>query len=202
MRMIRFQARPAAGRSPSAWRAAVLGVALLCGVVVALAGVPAPAAENLSIEDFYGTYRGHWKGDEDQNLAKRDVEVEIRKAGKGFLLEWKTVIHKADGGKKTSEQSVEFRRTDRPNIYISAVKKDMFGNKKPMDPIKGEPLLWSVLSRDTLSTYSMTIGEAGNVEMQMYERTIVDEGMELRFYRFTNGWISRALNVLLERVSK
>lgn len=158
---------------------------------------PSAAAEGRPIEDFYGNYSGETVVDTGEGLSRRQLRVDIGPANKGFLLQWQTLIEKADGRMKDNAHRVEFRQTKRPGIYVSAVRKDVFGNKRPFDPLSGETFMWSSISGDSLFTYAMLISDDGKVDLQVYQRTLVDGGLDLRFYRFREGWLQRAITATL-----
>lgn len=117
-----------------------LRMPLVAAVLVLVFGTAAIAEDDKPIEAFFGEYEGTTVVDEGNALSKRELHVEISEAKKGFRLSWKTVIHKPDGRKKTSENAFEFRPSGREGIFVSAVRKDMFGNRVPLDPLKGESL--------------------------------------------------------------
>jgi len=178
----------------------LLGVAAVVLALSLATSGRAPAADDLPIDAFFGTFTGQTEADPEQEVEKRELEVAIGPADRGFRLAWTTVIHKPDGRLKRNEQTVEFRRTERPGIYVSAVRKDMFGNKRPVDPLKGQSFIWATVRADTLFTYAMVISDQGTIELQVYERTLVDGGLDLRFYRFSEGWLRKTINTRLDRV--
>jgi len=177
-----------------------LRMPLVAAVLVLVFGTAAIAEDDKPIEAFFGEYEGTTVVDEGNALSKRELHVEISEAKKGFRLSWKTVIHKPDGRKKTSENAFEFRPSGREGISVSAVRKDMFGNRVPLDPLKGESFLWAKIVRDTLSVYAMVINDEGAIELQIYDRTLTEYGLELKFSRFTEGWLKKAIIARLDRV--
>ncbi|MDJ0947547.1 MAG: hypothetical protein QNJ94_01350 [Alphaproteobacteria bacterium] len=156
---------------------------LVCLILVVF-GMPAAAGER-GIADFYGTYVGQSISDPESGLNQRDLAVSIspRKGGKGFVVNWTTVIPKSDGRVSRKSFSIEFRNTSRADVFGSAMGKDMFGNLRPLDPLKGEPYVWARIHEDTLSVYMMLVTDNGDYEMQSYHRTLTENGMTLRFVR-------------------
>ena len=171
----------------------------VAAVLVLGFGTAAFADDDKPIEAFFGEYVGTTVVDEGNALSKRDLHVKIGAASKSFRLSWTTVIRKPDGREKTSENAFEFRPSGRAGIFVSAVRKDMFGNQVPLDPLKGESFLWAKIVRDTLSVYAMVINDEGAIELQIYDRTLTDYGLELKFSRFSEGWLTKAITARLDR---
>jgi hypothetical protein len=162
---------------------------------------PAAAAAQ-GIEPFVGRFTGGSTQLSGTDEAKRDLTVEVSKDGQGFLLTWKTVIHKASG--KDEEQpadKVRFVPTKRANIYSAASRQDMFGKQVPIDPISGkDPYYWARISGKTLSVYNIIINDDGGYEMQVYHRTLTDDGMKVEFQRIRDGAPQRTVTGLLKRM--
>lgn len=117
----------------------------------------------------------------------------------GFVLTWTTNILKSDGRTKDRTYKVEFTPSKRASIYESSMKKDLFGNGVPLDPMAGEPFVWARVAGDTLSVFSLFIDEVGEYEIQEYHRTLVDAGLELVFERTRNGKSEKAIRTILLR---
>ncbi|HEY7608404.1 MAG TPA: hypothetical protein VIF14_04160 [Alphaproteobacteria bacterium] len=174
--------------------------------VLALAIGFAPAVARAdTIDPFLGQFTGESTLISGKDQAKRDLTVEISKSpdGKGFLVAWKTVIHKASG--KDEEQppdKVRFIPTRRNNIYSAASRQDMFGKQVPIDPISGkDPYYWARISGKTLSVFNILINDDGGYEMQVYHRTLTDDGgMKVEFQRIRDGVPQRTVTGVLKRV--
>jgi hypothetical protein len=157
-----------------------------------------------SVDRFVGKFSGESVQISGSDQAKRDLSVEISKSsdGRGFLVAWKTVIHKASG--KDEEQAVQpvrFVPTKRANIYSAASRQDMFGKMVPIDPISGkDPYFWARISGNTLSVFNIIINDDGGYEMQVYERTLVEGGMKVEFQRIRDGVPQRTVTGMLKRI--
>lgn len=165
---------------------------------------PAPAAAQ-GIEPFVGKFVGESTQISGQDQWKRDLSVEISKSpdGGGFLVTWKTVIHKASG--KDEEQpadKVRFIPTKRENIFSAASRQDMFGKLVPIDPIYGkDPYYWARIRGKTLSVFNIIINDDGGYEMQVYHRTLTgDGGMKVEFQRIRDGAPQRTVTGILKRM--
>ena len=157
------------------------------------------------IDPFVGKFTGESVQISGQDQSKRDLTVEISKSpdGKGFLVSWKTVIHKASGkDEEQPEDKVRFVATRRPNIFSAASRQDMFGKQVPIDPISGkDPYYWARLSGKTLSVFNIIINDDGGYEMQVYHRSLTDDGgMKVEFQRIRDGVPQRIVTGILKRV--
>ncbi len=165
--------------------------------------VPAPAplsAADAELNQFFGEYVGHATQAPNEPWSPRDLSIKIRPQGSNsFTLEWTTVILRANGPKRQS-YSVDFSPSERSNIYSSAMRHDLFGQSEPLDPLKGDPYLWARINDRTLTVYAMLIADDGGYEMQIYERTLTEGGMVLKFSRNRNGRELKAITGLLKRV--
>jgi len=45
----------------------------------------------------------------------------------------------------------------------------------------------------------MVINDEGAIELQIYDRTLTDYGLELKFSRFSEGWLTKAITARLDR---
>jgi hypothetical protein len=166
-----------------------------------VAFAPAVFAADRNIADFYGVYLGH--GGEEQADGKvappandkvtRFSQVIIRPAPaeRGFTIEWSTLKLKGDelpseADTKTYVQT--FRATDRPNVYRDVTSGD---------PNLGADAAWAVINGDTLSMVQVTVAPDGNYFVAHYDRTLTAKGLDVRFTRFENSRIVRAVKLSL-----
>ena len=153
------------------------------------------------IEDFYGDYVGEALTEEFGNEVKRDLSVSIQplRKGDGFSVKWKTVIFKTDGRRKTQAYNISFSQTDRPHIYASAMKRNVFGGKVPLNPLQGDPFVWARIKGDTLTVFALLIDDEGEYQMQIYDRTLNDHGLWLEFRRRQEDEETRRISTQLKR---
>jgi hypothetical protein len=160
--------------------------------------LPANAAE---IDKFIGAYAGEFTGDIDGQESKRDLKVRIEEIDDGFNASWKTTTYNG-GKKKTKEYSIDFQETDRDHIYEAAQKKNVFGGKEPLDPMKGDPYFWARIEGKKLTIFAMVVTEDGGYEMQTYDRVLTDsKDLKLVFSRVRDGRMLKAIKVSLDRIS-
>jgi len=176
-------------------------VAAILLVVLAFLGTsPAAFCEDAPVEAFLGTYQGRAISDQGEGLSVRDLGVSIKPADRGFLLKWTTITRRADGRLKRKSYAISFVSTRRTGIYASAMRRDKFGNRLPLDPLKGDPYVWARIIGNTLTVYALLIIEDGGYEIQVYDRTLSPEGLELRFSRFRDGEALRTITGSLVRM--
>lgn len=135
----------------------------------------------------------------DGSSQKRDMSVEISLTKDGFNVGWTSITYKSDGRVKERTYSIDFIPTDRPQVFAAAQKKDVFGHLVQLDPMKGEPFIWARIVGETLTVYSLFVNEDGGYEMQQYDRTLTDGGLQLEFSRVRNGVHERSVSTLLTR---
>ena len=133
--------------------------------VILLACVFSGNAISAEIDRFVGNYSGSAEIDKNGTKEFRDMSVRISKNDEGFTIEWESTIHKPDGRTKTKSYSIDFVPTDRENIFSSAMKTNVFGHAVPLDPMVGDPYVWSRIIGDTLTLFSLHVDEEGNYEM-------------------------------------
>ena len=163
-----------------------------------IAGFAAPAvAADRKIQDFVGVYLGHGgeehAGDAEKQLGtSRFSQVIIRPAAEnGFSIEWSTLKLKGDelpGSADTKSYTQTFRATDKPNVFRDITSGDLNLNQDTS---------WAVISGDTLSIVQVSVGPDGGYFVTHYDRTLTEKGMDVRFTRFENSRIVRAVRLSL-----
>jgi hypothetical protein len=151
------------------------------------------------ITPFLGAYIGSAKFVEGGKTVHRDMSARIEETDDGFSISWTSATYKPDGRIKEKSYTIEFVPSVRDGIYASAMQTNVFGKQIPLNPLKGEPFVWSRIVDDTLTVFSLFINEAGNYEMQEYHRTLAEGGLDLEFRRFQNGDKVRAVETFLKR---
>jgi len=178
--------------------------ALACIMVLAttiafnLAAMGPAAAESKKISDFFGVYSGQSISATGEGLSARDLSVTIKRTGDGFNVSWTTVTHRADKSASRKSYSIDFAKSARKNVWGSAVRKDAFGNMRPVNPLnEGEVFVWATLRKSTLTIYALLIADDGGYELQTYARMLTAKGMNLRFTRLRDGEKQRAITGVL-----
>ncbi|WP_368040240.1 hypothetical protein [Ruegeria atlantica] len=153
-----------------------------------------------NIEPFIGDYVGSANVvDDDGTETPRDMSVSIHETKDGFNVSWKTTTYKPDGRVKDQSFSIDFKQSDRSDVYSAAMKRNVFGHEVPLDPMQGEPFVWGRIEGETLTVFSLFIDENGGYELQQFDRTLADGGLNLSFSRFRNGVKSRSVDTFLQK---
>lgn len=182
-----------------------LPMLLFAGLVLAMAGLARPLhAEAPAIDAFFGRYEGRAIVAGDGQTTTRDLDVRIEPAGDAgagqFRITWSTLIRRSEAGEKRKSYSILFKRTPRPGIFASAMRTDMFGNAVPLDPLKGDPFVWCRIAGRTLTVYALQITDDGGYDLQVYDRTLRDGGLDLKFTRLDEGQPPTVVTAVLEKV--
>lgn len=172
--------------------------ALIVGVCLHAASAP---AKDL-IDPFVGRYTGQAEFTDEGAVIKRDLGVTISKQKNGFAVNWKASTSRPSGKVKIAEHTVDFVPTQRKNVFMSAMKTNVFGGQVPLDPMKGHPYVWARIVGDTLTVYALYINDDGGYEFQIFDRTLDTKGLRLKFERIRDGEQLRAIDTLLVRVGK
>ena len=145
-----------------------------------------------SVERFLGAYVGSGvaerNGGVDTEQRDMDVTLQPYKDG-GFTLKWITVVRSSEGqrtGSGVRRREIEesfLPSEDNPNLYILAPRGSLFQKAELPNPLKGEPMRWATVEDETLSVYSLGITADGRSEMQIYHRTLTENGMDVSFLR-------------------
>lgn len=157
-------------------------------------------AGGAAFEQFFGSYEGTSDTIPDGEKQPRKLSVTIEPYNKnGFSIDWKTTQYKASGRVKKSGLSVNFIPTQRPNIFASAMRTDLFGHQVPMDPMKGDPFVWITIKGETLTLYVVRIADSGEQDLQIDKLTRTPEGLRDEFISFYGSQSVRRLTATLKK---
>ncbi|MCP4328490.1 MAG: hypothetical protein GY791_08655 [Alphaproteobacteria bacterium] len=168
--------------------------------------LPAFAADARPIEDFYGEYVGKsiagstGATGEDAEIRPRHLNISIQAHENGFTVAWLTIITSASGKTKAKSQLVNFRPTANDGLYASAMRRDTTGALVPLDPMSGDPYVWASINGDTLTVHALLVTADGGYEVQVYDRTLTEDGIDLTFRRFRDGVMMKEIEGKLTRV--
>ena len=180
----------------------MLRVLLILTAFVSLSDRSPAWARDMPIETFFGHYAGQTISIVGGEVKERDLSVSIKGNDTAFTVDWTAIIRKSSGKIKRTQYSIEFHPTKRKNIFSSAMKTNMFGHRQALDPLKGDPYVWARITGATLTVYALLITDDGGYEMQVYDRTLTDDGLHLRFSRVRNGETLRLIEGTLIKSSK
>ena len=168
-------------------------------------GQAVPAAErDATIEDFFGTFVGNARIEEDGQF--RDIIVAIEPARKGFSIYTSTVIRKgpvrAVPGVKWRAETQNFVQSGVPHLYEPMLRESMFAQRRSPDLLNGDTVAWASIRGRTLGVYALNVLEDGHYELRVYERTLTDLGLDLNFIRYRDGLAVRELSGILARTKE
>jgi len=156
--------------------------------------------ENKDIERYLGEYQGISVSDPDGLLSARDLDVTVHTHDNGFVMEWVTITPTVNDQLKRQEYKVKFHPTQRESIYSAAMRPDLFGGWVPLDPFEGDPFMWARILDSTLTIYAMFITDTGAHDMQIYERTLTKDGLNLNFQRLRDDTSLGVVKGVLKRI--
>lgn len=159
---------------------------LVLGLLLGLLALPA-AAKDVDIAAFFGNWEGNAVSESEISLyfrlTSRDIGVEVRPAGDGFSITWKTVQRQKGDPNNPVEKLKSATTTYRP------LRPGVWAAEDNADPLThpGGTYSWAYVRDNTLVVKSLAIGADGSHEMQIYDRTLTGTGMALRFVRLQDG---------------
>lgn len=152
------------------------------------------------ITRFVGAYSGSAKLETVHGYSEtRDMSVVISATKDGFRVAWESVTHKDDGRKKSKAYEVDFMPSDRPGIFAAAMQHNVFGHAVQLDPMKGEPYVWGRIIGDTLTVYSLFLDETGGYELQQFDRSLAEGGLQLNYSAIRDGGPQRSVQTFLKK---
>ena len=151
------------------------------------------------IEPFTGKYVGHALYIENEIEIKRDLGVLIQETEEGFKVDWEVTTFKPGKKPKTKKYSISFTPTKRDHVFQAAMQPSVFGGKKPLDPIKGDPYVWARIIDQTLTVYALLINNDGGYELLIYDRSLTEGGLNLSYSRIHDGNQLRTISSFLEK---
>lgn len=178
--------------------------AILLAVLYLLFGAAGPGLaeeRDATIEEFFGAYVGDAIIEGTQQF--RDIIVSIEPIRNGFSIYTSTVIRtgskRAVSDVKWRAETQSFVQSDVPHVYEPMVRKSMFSERRQPRVLEGDTLAWASIRGRTLGVYAMNVLEDGHYELRVFERTLTDLGMNLRFIRYSDGLPVRELTGALAR---
>jgi hypothetical protein len=174
-----------------------LGALLL---ILAIACTSAPGASAASLEPFFGTYVGVAEVEDlvDEEVRRRDMDIVIEpyKAG-GFKIHWVNVTlidgERAVPGVQRRVQTVLFEPAEDRAFFVEVAEANPFRERTETRPMRGDPVRWASLDDQGLHVYSFVVLEDGSYELQIYDRTLTDIGLDISFRRIVDGEVVRRI---------
>lgn len=172
-------------------------IRMLCLALVLLAAAaPAHAADELS--RFMGAYVGRANMEAapgfPAQLRDIDVVIEPYKRG-GFRL--RTIsVELVDGrrdvvGVRRLASESLFLPSNDGKYFVESDEAGPFRDREDLQPMGGDPIRWAQIEPDKLTILAFVLLPDGRYELQLTERRLTKEGMELTFERIDDGKLVR-----------
>jgi hypothetical protein len=168
-------------------------IALALGMAALMLASAAQAADR-KIDDFMGRWVGTGQATQGTAVTQsRDSEVIFEKAADGFKVSWTTMSSNVNEASKSKVKASEitFKKGKKPNVFVDV---------KSGAATEGKKTTWARLSGDTLSITQLVIGEDGQWDVTVYDRSLKSaDAMNLAFTRITNGAIARQASLAMTK---
>ena len=168
---------------------------IVLGLLTSSAGATTPR-----LDGFYGQFAGKTAEGDLPGGEIRILSVTIAPLRSGFSIDWRSTSRWPDGRTRQREFKVEFSPASRAGLFESKMKSDMFGNRRPLDPLEGSPYVWAKLEGEALYVYSFRILENGGYEVEVHKRRLIADGLELEYRRVRDEQITKTLRATLARI--
>jgi hypothetical protein len=157
------------------------------------------AAAN-SLEPFFGSYTGVAEVQDSGtgSTERRDMDIVIEPyQEEGFRVEWVNVTL-VDGrrdlpGVARRVQTVLFEPAPGREFYVEAQQSSPFREREATLPMRGDPVRWAAVEGKRLQVFSFVVLEDGRYELQVYDRILTDQGLDIDFRRLVDGRIVKRI---------
>ena len=157
-------------------------------------------ANSALLDAFEGVYSGSSEiVTSSGETSNRDLSVEIERTKNGFTVAWSTTSIRANGSINEKDYFIEFVPSERDGVFAAAMERNVFGHEVQLDPMKGEPFVWARIIDGTLSVFSLFVDEAGDYELQQFDRSLAEGGLQLEFKAVRDGTTTRSVNAFLAK---
>jgi hypothetical protein len=181
--------------------AAGAGARVATVVLLVLFGWITPAGLNAAtgpLAPFFGTYVGIAEVNDTDGGGheQRDMDIVIEPyQDDGFRLHWVNVTL-VDGrrdvkGVERRVQEVLFRPAPKGDFFVEVQAENLFRERAQMQPMQGDPVRWATVDDGDLIVYSFIVYDDGRYELQIYERFLTEDGLDLEFRRVVDGELVR-----------
>jgi hypothetical protein len=153
-----------------------------------------------TLEPLFGTYVGVAKVEDiakgDVRQRDMDIVIEPYRQG-GFRIQWVNVSlvdgKRAAPGVERRVQTVLFEPAPDRGFFMEAAESNPFREREVTRPMRGDPVRWASLDDQGLHVYSFVVLEDGRYELQVYDRTLTDIGLDIKFQRIVDGAVVRQI---------
>jgi hypothetical protein len=194
------------GPRSAACRVSRISAAVL---LVGFACAGASGSRAASLEPFFGTYVGVAEVNDlntgDVRARDMDIVIEPFREG-GFKIQWINVTlvdgQRAVPGVERRVQTVLFEPAEDRAFFTEVQESNPFRERAETRPMRGDPVRWASLDDQGLHVYSFVVLADGSYELQIYDRTLTDIGLDIRFQRIVDGKVVRRILGTTARATK
>jgi hypothetical protein len=181
------------------------GALAMVGLLAAGDAHAAPA----ELERFFGAYVGVATVEDLKTgeVRQRDMDIVIEPYREGgFKIQWVNVTlvdgQRAVPGVERRVQTVLFEPAEDRAFFTEVQESNPFRERAETRPMRGDPVRWASLDDQGLHVYSFVVLADGSYELQIYDRTLTDIGLDIRFQRIVDGKIVRRILGTTARATK
>jgi hypothetical protein len=164
---------------------------------LALSDVRAAPAD---LEPFFGDYVGVAKVEDLKtgHTSSRDMDIMIEPyRDGGFRIDWINVTlvngRRDLPGVQRRVQTALFQPAEDRDFFVEVAEEDVFREREATKPLRGDPVRWASLDGPRLSVYSFVVLQEGGYELQVYDRVLTDQGIDIEFQRIVDGQVVRRI---------
>ena len=153
------------------------------------------------LKPFFGTYEGDAVSQ--LNASVRHLKLFIMPFNDGFKLVWETLIRSSQNKDLSRKRKAAFTflPTAVPGLYRQDMRVSIFEKARRLDFTKGEPLVWAVLYKRTLTAVHLILDDNHDYNLQIYRRTLSEDAasLDLQFSCDVDGTQSEVVKGTLRR---
>lgn len=158
-------------------------------------------AETAKLEEFFGAYVGTATVTDraSETVEQRDMDIVIEPfRNGGFRIVWINVTL-VDGrrdvpGVQRRVEEVIFTPSSRAGLYTEEMPRSLFEKRPELNPMQGQAVRWARIEDRTLRVYSFAVLQDGGYELQVYDRILTEQGLDILFGRIVNGTVLRQIS--------
>lgn len=182
------------------WQARIRWVVTTLLMLGHLAVPDAARAASAALEPFFGSYVGSAEMVDltTGETRQRDLDIVIQPFREaGFQVNWLNIML-VDGrrdvpGVKRWLQTVLFQPAEGRDFYVEVKASNPFRTREQAKPLRGDPIRWARIRDGVLHVYAFQLLPDGNYELQIYDRILTEQGLDIRFERIVDDQPVRRL---------
>ncbi len=151
------------------------------------------------LKSFFGTYVGVAKvEDANGDVHHRDMDIVIQPyRDDGFRIDWINVTlvngRRDVPGVERRVQSALFEPIEGRDMYVEVEPENLFQEHEETRPMRGDPVRWASIDGPRMHVYAFEVLEDGTYELQIYDRILTDQGLDIHFQRIDDGKLMRRI---------